>query len=392
MNLKNLKPDKVTIATILCFAVMIGLILSNPKLASRLSGQTIMDFKSTTTTTISVVERPPTPDKIVLGFQSIAFQATPDALKNFFTWTPGPAWITHLFHGIPIYIWLMAFGIVLVYFIVQFLQPMITLKDEPNKLMKITNILWLLPITVGYLYMGFLLTTSVGGWQLFYFLLYLGPIGLLLLANHYLKISFNVAWNDYILGFVDALPTTQLALSIVATFGIFFLMGATGVRYTSFAISGDQASSMALVPAENQSLLNIPTQIFEYVGLILLLVGIGVYYGKDVARILSVDVEYIVSIINEHKSSFYCGFVVVFILTGTMVSYIGSYYHVNSYSGQAARIAEKYHITEEQAYTQIMQDVSNFWCFGSFSLMLTGTTLPIDFTHLYINYKAASPT
>ena len=319
----------------------------------------------------------------VSGFQSVAFEAAPQFSEDIITFKEGPSSVTKLWYGFPIWLYLMVVVVAAVNILLKYVPLSVKGIEEPDTLMKIANPTIIVLMIISVMYLSFLMTGGDYRYAVFYSILIIGPFGMITVLQQVFKVipeyekNFNFAVNDRILSWVDVTDKTQIFLIMFATIGIFILMAASKVDFAAFSASD---TNMAVVLPEDRLWITIPTFLGMAISSVFI-IGIlnWLFTGK-----VSVDL----SIIEDHKNIFFSGLAVSIILIGVFNGYAWAAYHKATYTTQATVIAAAYGISEDEAYEIITRSVSDFATYSTWGVAVSGSTLPADLVHGWVNWNA----
>jgi hypothetical protein len=363
--------------------VILGLIASIPP--GNIPSQSMIPGGAIISPGMSVSQSNPS----AIAFQSITFAAG-SMLPTILTFEEGPSTLTKLYSGLPLWLWAIIGGIILVNIILKFVN--IEFKNiEGDETRQVgVNLIYMIVPLLSFLWLANMLTGGVAPYAVFYLFLIIIPIALLVFMKYQFKgLNFNICINDRVMGFFDVSNSTQGTLIIASTLFIFLMMSVFNTSYSSFAIGGDKLSTLAVVSPEDQALIYVPTLIIVSVGSVLWLSILRWFHGDDPWGVFEFDPDTIVQTMKEYKHEFASGLVVLVIMTSVFCSYVGANYHQNSYSQMAPTVAAQLGISEEEAYARIINDVSDFWGLASLSVSFSGSVIPADIVHFWVNYNAS---
>lgn len=319
----------------------------------------------------------PTPQKTAIAFQSILFQATPEAIGNIITFKPGPSTITQILFGIPIYLWMIILGSVIIAIILQFVKPVIREIEEPNTLMNTINTGYIIIFVIGFLWIWLNLTNGrLDVYTLFYGVMYLGVLGVFAYLKSRFTFGFNIGINDKILYLWDVTDFTQIMLIPV---GVIILLSLMNISQAPFASFSAGATTLLVVPIEDAMWINLPTYLGMAIGAGALAFLISQIKGRRFSLIDSV---------NDSPTFMFCGLWIILVLTAVFAGYWWSEYHQATYGTLAPIVAQRYGITEEQAKVFMIRSVSDFGSYGVFATALSGGQIPVDIVHFWTNWKS----
>jgi len=330
-----------------------------------------------------------------LATQSILTTGIPNWVSSIFTDNAASPWLARHTMGVPHFVWLSL--IVVAWFMSGKPVPKeISFKEikEENKWLTQLNQLFayaFLASTLLWLYLWHV-DVATREQTLFYMLLSLLSMGSLAVVLGVNAVVGMMAVSDRILNNVDVPENFQQKLLLLGLIGIFLLppllnqmvtppgqAQAYNVAYeVAFAIEDDaglRAENVAF--SENRALIMLPTLLF-----MALFVVLGCVISESKINILEVS--------KKDSRKAIAILLISAIWTATIVGFVGSAFHEDAYKNMAPFVAARTGLTEDQALDAMLVSVGNFWSVGSASYLATGSIIPADIYHIFINHKATS--
>jgi hypothetical protein len=332
-------------------------------------------------------------DEGYLAAQSIVFTGVPTFVSSITTDTASAPFLArHIFY-LPLFVWVIIATIVW-YFSGKPLPKYISFKEirEKNEWIHKLNKFMAFLIVASTLWWMYLYQTDpeMASQSLFYMLLSLLSISSLVLILDYSTTLGMIAIGDRILSYIDVPERKQQAILILTIVGLFFIIGFINNQYipagqtqqyqvaytAAYAIqSGGNLRAENVAFSENRALIMLPT--------ILLMMAL-----TTLSSVLTGNTLSIVNIAKINPRKAFAILICCFITTATLVGFIGSSFHERSYDNLVPYVAEQTGLSQEEAKTVMLASVANFWSMGSASFLLSGSVLPVDIVHIFINSQA----